>query len=84
MSGIFDSGHVRRAFGRAAATYIHMPSFRTKCSDACRSGLKICKSPPKPFSMLAAGLPLAWRTALRKRYPKAQTIRAGALRTCRG
>lgn len=70
MSGIFDTTHVRRAFGRAAESY----DAHAALQDEVRARLqeRLDDLPIKPLRILDVGSGTARGTAaLRKRYPQA-------------
>lgn len=73
MSGIFDSHHVRRAFGRAATSYEAHAALQDEVQARLQERLD--DLPFKPQRILDVGSGTARGTAaLRKRYPKAQSI----------
>lgn len=73
MSGIFDSGHVRRAFGRAASTYDSHAVLQDEVQRRLQERLDDLEV--SPGTVLDVGSGTARGTAaLRKRYPQAKTI----------
>jgi malonyl-CoA O-methyltransferase len=73
MSGIFDTGHVRRAFGRAASSYEAHAVLQDEVQQRLQERLEDLALTPK--TILDVGCGTARGTAaLRKRYPKARII----------
>ncbi|MGB0132745.1 malonyl-ACP O-methyltransferase BioC [Dokdonella sp.] len=73
MSGIFDTGQVRRAFGRAASSYDSHAVLQDEVQQRLQERLDDLHVAPK--TILDVGSGTARGTArLRKRYPHAQTI----------
>ncbi|HMM66084.1 MAG TPA: malonyl-ACP O-methyltransferase BioC [Dokdonella sp.] len=73
MSGIFDSAHVRRAFGRAAQSYDAHAALQDEVQARLQERLD--DLPIKPRRILDVGSGTARGTAaLRKRYPQAHAI----------
>lgn len=73
MSAIFDSAHIRRAFGRAAATYDAHAALQAEVQARLQERLD--ELPIAPRRVLDAGSGTGRGTAaLRKRYPQAQII----------
>lgn len=73
MSGIFDTRHVRHAFGRAASTYDTHALLQDEVGRRLQERLDDIAFAPKRVLDVGSGTGRG-TAALRKRYPKAQTI----------
>jgi malonyl-CoA O-methyltransferase len=73
MSGIFDSRHVRQAFGRAAKSYEAHAVLQDEVQQRLQERLDDARLEPQRVLDIGSGTARG-TAALRKRYPKAQTI----------
>ena len=73
MSGIFDSDHVRKAFGRAAGSYEAHAVLQDEVQRRLQERLDDATIDPQRVLDVGAGTGRG-TASLRKRYPKAQTI----------
>ena len=73
MSGIFDTTHVRRAFGRAAATYDAHAILQEEVQKRLQERLDDTSLSPQRILDIGSGTGRG-TAMLRQRFPKAQTI----------
>lgn len=73
MSGIFDTAHVRRAFGRAAASYDAHAALQDEVGQRLQERLDDAVLAPARILDVGSGTGRG-TAALRKRYPQAQLI----------
>jgi malonyl-CoA O-methyltransferase len=73
MSGIFDSAHVRRAFGRAAGSYDAHAVLQSEVQKRLQERLDDVPLAPQCIVDVGSGTGRG-TSALRKRYPQAHTV----------
>jgi malonyl-CoA O-methyltransferase len=73
VSGVFDSAHVRRAFGRAASSYETHAVLQNEVQERLQERLDDVTLAPRCIVDIGSGTGRG-TAALRKRYPQAQTV----------